>query len=261
MNAFIRFCIQRIHNEGLISKASPEVQYSIAYCQGDGLAFNHEKQDALITDALLSLSERYFRGAGEVRFAVRRAIRKCQPSFQIRNPRHGHHPSSMVVEYELADEDLLSVEEAAAMDSLRVAVEAHARSLAGELYRDGHEVFLSSPYEPEMVREFRTRRYRLTIEHYPCDIDTDDYLDEYDIALLAGGDHEVVDLRVKLYARTEEDEDELLADDSLYGFMKTKGTDTRHYGGELRGLIGNVCDEARRLGIIASSSPDVAKAA
>jgi len=263
MDMIAEYFRERLTQMGLAAEPGDvEMCYSLASCQGDGVAFSHKGGCYVPETFLREMANRHYLGTGDKRFRLLQLIQSGECQLKVRHDDHRYtHSNTMKVEastdYLESDGDVALVEEMAELIKDAVV------SASDQLEDEGYNIVLSVRYESEVVREFRTNNYLLRITHEPSDTQVLDF-DTRVLADVADNKvEEIFDLRVAIL-EVDEDGDvvEELADDRLGGMIRYKHESRRQsYGGYLPQMIAEVCGQVRPAKRKPAIVPDLAEAA
>jgi len=223
-----------------------KVYYSLNSCQGDGVSFEHEKGDSLPAATLRDIVNRRCRGEGELRLRLLRLIHEDQFSISIRqSDSHYVHAYTMHVDAETGGME--NDEDAVAIDGLAEILKEEIVSISKTVEHEGYEIGFCHRFESETVREFKTSRFLLRIEHLPAEEHELDFELETVEDMADGLVEEIFNLKVTLLELDEDGfEDGEVADEVIGGFIRYKGQSNRTaYSGYLKQMVAEVCETVR----------------
>jgi len=213
-----------------------EVNYSLGYSQGDGMAFYGQPY------APDRLAERLLHGPHKA--ASKRALAKGSGIRIVRNGYGWHYSHWNTMEVHVDDGADLTRFEEHALAALETAIQTDVRAVSRRLERDGYTLIEGGLFEAQVAREFRTRRFTLRITEVP---DEDFDLSHWDDELADGFYAGLIAHRCRYFGVTVElfADGLLLGRDSLWGVTDETAHADCSYGGYRRELVKTAVDEAR----------------
>ena len=258
------------------------IEYSLGYCQGDGMAF----YGSLGVDDVQALMKRLFGTEQGQTDAVSRVknliaqpdIRKmihvlreyaelqfCEVDIS-RNSfgQHYSHWNTMRIDSNVDFTGVFPDEETmlgtgieginpemlvrwqGIWDRFIEALQADVKSLSKKLEADGYKLIEATPYEETVVWQRTTENYQVRVIELPeSEFDMDDWdadCRDQTIRALLDGSERVLGLRVEV---RDHDGDYILGDSSMYGL--TLSTDDKKYDGYRREMLRDVITQVRLL--------------
>lgn len=228
-----------------------EVMWSLGCCQGDGMAFKNGRVDG---DGLKKIVRERFYAKDQKYF-----FKYIDQGLALTIDQSGHytHWNSMTVdvdwdqlrdfEADLPDHIYQKLEDRAC--ELRDEVNEYVKEVSQQLEADGYAIIEGTPCEsdPDIVREFKTRRFTLRISKVHDD-DPDVFSGDEDsdwarIQDIISGKDTYYHLRVEVL----DEDDEVIGESTLHGLTGSRETEGRSFYGERRFLIKAAIAEARSV--------------
>lgn len=221
-----------------------DINYSLNYCQGDGMAFYGDIEE----DKLTAMANRHL--SGKEKAAAKRAIEKGCTASITRNSfanRYSHYNTMSVDGETYYGEELTALEERS-FDALIEAIAKDVVSVSKQLESDGYNIveagsslFVLNKYK----RTFETANYLLEIKEVEdedfCINDWDEELRNDFIKSLVDEKQRYFCLKVTLSSHNGME----LASNYLGGCTQLNDKYDRTYGGYLRQIVSKTIQEAR----------------
>lgn len=176
-----------------------DVNYSLGYCQGDGVAWYGGLDDSDIRRHALSK----LRLPPQIA-AINRILDKGALSVSIRKvgPHMYDHFNTMDVDHELDEDELTPMEQATALELIG-AIESDVVDRSKELERDGYGIIEARPCEKELLRQYEHGDVVVQVwKHPPLDDMDNDWMDPADqylfVRRMIRGEIELYDLEVEV---------------------------------------------------------------
>lgn len=241
-----------------------KVYWTLGWCQGDGMAFEARIEGdglkKIIQDRFYSKDGRYFEKYVDQGLA-----------FNLTHSGRYTHSNSMSCEVDwdvLRDFEtdlkphLYAKLEARAIE-LRDEIDEYVKEVSRALEADGYAILEATPCEsdPDVVREFRTRRFTVRVsklhDSYPNLLSEDEDSEWAQIQDIICGKLTYYNLQVEVL-----DEDEtVIGEATLLGMLANPQKEGRFFHGELRSLVREAIAQAREKLPGANDQTVTAKAA
>lgn len=242
MNIVTNYIRSRLADHGITGHNDLNVYWSLGHCQGDGIAFAHERGDRLTDTAVRGYIERHYRGAGVIRFTLLRAL-TAGISLHISQDGRYYHEQSMQV---TADTDAVEGDEQAnAVEDLAKTVNKAIVDISREIRDEAYEILGCLRFEDQVVREFRTPRYLLQVKHCREELEWLDFDPETIDDLAAGLVEEVCRVEVSIIDADPDGNEDVLAEHALGNVVLYKAGDHRYYREIVRELVNEACSDVR----------------
>ena len=222
-----------------------DINYSLNYCQGDGMAFYGDIDE----EALIRLADTLMKGTEKA--AVKRAIDKGATVTIDRNScaTHYSHYNTMTVIAEACFGEELTDFEWASFQSFEQALEEDIKATSKSLEADGYAIAdAGSQYGAlaDKKRTFNTARFTLIIEELE---DEDFSLEYWDDSLIDETIQAFIDkkqryftLKVSVVAR---DDETVLGESYLGGCTQSNESPSKNYNGYLPQMVSEAIRESR----------------
>jgi len=222
-----------------------DINYSLNYCQGDGMAFYGDIDE----EALIRLADTLMKGTEKA--AVKRAIDKGATVTIERNScaTHYSHYNTMTVIAEACFGEELTDFEWASFQSFEQALEEDIKATSKSLEADGYAIVdAGSQYGAlaDKKRTFNTARFSLIIEELE---DEDFSLEYWDDSLIDEIIQAFIDkkqryflLKVSVVARNDET---VLGESYLGGCTQSNDSPSKNYNGYLPQMVSEAIRESR----------------
>jgi hypothetical protein len=219
-----------------------DIQWSLSYCQGDGMSFQTNRMNL---DECSVLLERLM--SGQERAAARRAMEKLDATLKVTETRYGPGIPGMSAEfYCYGDYDELTDKEKAAFEAFEAAINEDVKSMERSLQRDGYKLleacsptwwhpdrhgknsFIEGELSVVRHRTFNTDRLQVQVDlieddtYNPYEWGNGDQ-DHEDVKGLRDGETIVCAVRARIFALDEDGEVDMeLAEETLWGVSDDK---------------------------------------